>query len=114
MNVAFFEFSPDVEDDGGVITIAESGGVVFVLLGEDLDVAFFGEFEFGGWIGVVFPVGDDFCDLGTDALDLLEGGVGLLEGVGGGAEARDEAADFDGAGFGELVEGDEGFGFGHG
>ncbi|MDA7888258.1 hypothetical protein N9A86_02600 [Akkermansiaceae bacterium] len=114
MNVAFLEFSPDVENDGGVVGIAEGGGVVVVLLSKDGDVAFFGEGDLGGGVGVVFPVGDEPGGFGADALDLLQGGVGGAEDFGGGAKLLDQAFNFDRTGLRELVEGDEGFGFSHG
>ena len=114
MKVSFFELAPDVEDDGGVVGIAKGGGVVFVLLGENLNVAFFGEGEFGGRIGEVFPIRNHLCGIRADALDLLKSGVWLLEGVDAGTEVLDETFDFDGTGFWELVKSDEGFGFSHG
>jgi len=114
VDVPLHEISPDVEDDGSVIHVAEGGGVAGVLLGEDLNVALTGEGEFGRGVGKVLPGGDDLGGLGSDARRLLQGGVGLLEGGDARAEAFEEGPDFDGADFRELVESDEGFGFSHG
>lgn len=114
VKIALFELSPDVEDGGGVERIAKSGGVVLVFLGEDLNIPFSGEGDFGRRVGEVFPIGDDFGDFRSDPFDPLEGGVGLLENTDGRAKVLDEAPDFNGTGFRELVECDESFGFSHG
>lgn len=113
MKVALHERSPNVEDDGSVIHVAEGGGVVGILLGQDLNVALAGQGEFRGGIGKVLPRGDDFGGFGADALGLLQGRVGLLERGDAGAKTFEESPDFDRANLRELVESDEGFGFSH-
>ena len=62
---------------------------------------------------MVFPVGDELGGFGADSLYLLKQGVGGAEDFGGRAEGFDQALDFDRAGLGELVKGDECFGFSH-
>lgn len=114
VKVAFLQPSPDVEDGGGVEGVAEGSGVFIILPGQDLNIAFFGEGDFGRRVGEVFPIGDDFGDSRSDAFDLLEGCVGLIESFDGGTEVLYKAPYFHRAGFGKLIEGDEGFGFSHG
>lgn len=114
VKVALHERSPDVEDDGRVIHVAEGGGVVGIFLGEDLNVALAGQGEFGGGIAIILPGGDDFGGFGSDALGLLQSGVCLFESSDTGAKTLEESPDFDRANLRELVESDEGFGFSHG
>ena len=92
MTVPLGDSAADVEHNGRVVDLAESGRIFVVLRGDDMGAEVGGFFQFGGRVGVVLPARDVFGQRSGDAVDGGELVVTGEENLFSGAEGVEEAS----------------------